>query len=261
MRNRICTIVLNDNQLNDTLKTLDSLSKIDYTQNTPLVVDQESTPTSVSAIRHTFPAVPIFENKKNLGTAAGNNTAIHWALKKPFKWILLIDNPSLVDPNTLNLFMHAAKEDPTCFIFQNPNRSKMLIHRTVFETIGFFDPRFYRFWDKTDFCSRAQRKGFLTQTITLKNSGSTQVRVKTPFDHYHWWRGKLLWIERNTPYKVKKQQFKQIVRSKVWPLLKKVILNKEQRPHAKASLLGILHYFLGTFKLGRDPSKLIHHID
>lgn len=36
----------------------------------------------------------------------------------------------------------------------------MLIKRQVFENVGMFDPNFFVFWEETDFCLRAKKKGY-----------------------------------------------------------------------------------------------------
>ena len=110
MRNRICVVILNSNQKADTLACLKSLSAVDYPLFTPIVADSGSTDDSISAIRAAYPRVPIFE-------AAGNNTVIDWALKKPFKWILLLSNQAVVAPHFLKSFIETSNEYPATKLF------------------------------------------------------------------------------------------------------------------------------------------------
>jgi hypothetical protein len=258
MRDRVCIIILHVNQLDETLATLNSLSKIDYKFFTPLVVIQESTPESVAAIRWAFPRVPLFETSKNLGVAAGNNTAIQWALKKPFKWILLLHNPTKVSTDFLKKMMQATKENTAAKLFKTTSRTAHLIHRDIFETMGLFDPRFFLFWDKTDFYCRARRKGFTDQTVTiegLKEASISSFLKRTPTSHYHWWRSHLLWIEKNHPPLLRKQ----IIQPKIFRLLRiygfHLLSGAKNRTTQiqciKASLKGALHYFFKKFEYNK----------
>ena len=111
-RPRILTILVNWNGKKDTLECLASLEKVSYPRRTTIVVDNGSTDDSVLCIRSAFPNVPIFETKKNLGFAAGNNIGIAWGLTKPYEWILLLNNDTIVAPDFLDAFLIAAKERP-----------------------------------------------------------------------------------------------------------------------------------------------------
>ena len=114
---RILIILLNWNGKRDTLECLSSLQKVSYRHFTPIVVDNGSTDDSVALIRTQFPTVPIFETKENLGFAGGNNVGISWALKKPYDWVLLLNNDTIVAPDFLDAFLQAAKERPQAKIF------------------------------------------------------------------------------------------------------------------------------------------------
>ncbi len=237
MRDRICIVLLNANQKKDILETLCSLTQIDYALFTILVFDQASTDGSVAAIRSAFPKVPISESPMDLGVAGGNNLAVEWALTKPFKWILLLDNPSIAQPSLLKQLLHAAKEHPDTKIFKTGRAH--FIHRTVFETIGLFDSRFRLFWDKADFCSRAIRKGFAIQH--LKRFVESKAVPYTPEHHSLWWYGRLLWLKKNTPPPLLKMRFKTYVYPKIWAMIKKTT-----RPYLKSSFRGIFHYYFNS---------------
>lgn len=107
---RVCVILLNWNGKSDTLECLDSLKKASYRKLQPIVVDNGSTDGSVQAIREAHPLIPILETHQNLGFAGGNNVGIEWALRKPFEWILLLNNDTTVDPCLIEGFLKAAEE-------------------------------------------------------------------------------------------------------------------------------------------------------
>ncbi len=107
---RVCVILLNWNGKKDTLECLHSLQSITYKRMQTIVVDNGSTDDSVQAIRKEYPLIPILETGENLGFAGGNNIGIKWALRKPFEWILLLNNDTTVDPGFIEAFLDAAKE-------------------------------------------------------------------------------------------------------------------------------------------------------
>ncbi len=107
---RVCIILLNWNGKKDTLECLDSLQAVTYKRLQTIVVDNGSTDGSVDAIHKAYPSIPILETGENLGFAGGNNIGIEWALRKPFEWILLLNNDTTVDPGFVTAFLDAAKE-------------------------------------------------------------------------------------------------------------------------------------------------------
>lgn len=255
MSARICIILLNHNQKGCILSSLNALLPRNRLV-TPLVVDQGSTDGSVPAIRAAYPHVPIFENRKNLGVAGGNNEAIQWILIKRFQWILLLGSPVTIPPGYVTRWQEALKEHPETKFFRSTCQLVSFIHRSVFETIGLFDPRFSLFWDRLDYMQRAERKGFEIKTISHE-----PLKFHSPFSidrsaaHYFWWRGYLLWIQRNHPTSERNYLFKQSVRPKIRKLCRDYFLllfqvtlfrKKKALPHLaciRASLRAILNFF------------------
>jgi GT2 family glycosyltransferase len=147
----------------------------------------------------------------------------------------------------------------------------MFIRREVFEKIGFLDPRFFLFWEETDFCSRAKRAGFGVQfcpqaKIWHKVSATANKEGK-PFKMYFHWRNSLLWMERNLSWKEKFLPFVQTARCFIkdsiqlqlrhlkLPFLRRFrpasAIDLEMRMHQqKAKLYGIRDYLLRRFGPG-----------
>lgn len=71
----------------------------------------------------------------------------------------------------------------------------MLIKREVFEKVGFFDEKFFFYYEDADFCLRAQKKGFSVmvnpQVSVIHLLGKTSGRI-TPFATFHQTRSALL---------------------------------------------------------------------
>ncbi len=315
---KVLIIILNWNGKKDTLECLFSLKKITYRHFTPIVVDNGSTDDSVPVIRSHFPDIPIFETKANLGFAGGNNIGISWGLKKPFEWILMLNNDTVVDPGFLEAFLKAAQDQPKAKIlgakiYRYTDRDRidhlgaswnrkiaefeseatnqiddgvsfeemkkvetvcgacLLMHRSVPETIGLLEPRFFLFWEETDFCFRAERVGFEVWTAPkakIWHKVSSSFVGGKPHMHYFWWRSRLLWIERNCLFHERKFLYKTIIFPELWKTMRHYLLRSFQswfkRPKEehlqklsryKAGLLGALHYSLGRF--GNCPKWLL----
>jgi hypothetical protein len=316
-RPRVLIVILNWNGKRDTLECLASLEKVTYRQFTPIVVDNGSTDDSVPVFRSRFPQVPILETKANLGFAGGNNVGIAWALKKPYEWILLLNNDTIVAPDFLEAFLAAAREKPKAKIFgakiyryHDPERidhlggfwnpkiaefvshaqnkiedgfsfeegekvdyvcgACLFMHRSVPQAIGLLEPRFFLFWEETDFCCRASRAGFEVWTAPkakIWHKVSASFTGGKPQMHYFWWRSRLLWIERNCPFPDRKLLYRTIIFPELWKTLRHYLLRSVQnlfrRSEAarlekvlryKASLIGALHYSMSRF--GNCPKWL-----
>lgn len=109
---KIIIILLNWNGKKDTLECISSLQKLNYPNFQILIIDNHSSDDSVEVFRKTHPEIPLLENKENLGFAGGNNPGIKWALDHHAEWILLLNNDTIVDPELLNEFLEASKEEP-----------------------------------------------------------------------------------------------------------------------------------------------------
>jgi GT2 family glycosyltransferase len=309
MRDRICIVLVNWNGKKDTLECLASLQKVDYKLFSVVVVDNGSTDGSVEAIREAFPRTVIFQTGENLGFAGGNNVAIKWALGKPFKWILLLNNDTIVAPDILRAFMETAGQYPDAKIFgakmyrYGTERTldhlggrwveeraefesigmlevdngrfeesqsvdyvcgaALLMHREVPETIGLLEPRFFLFWEETDFCYRARRKGFDVRTAPqakVWHKVSASFVGGKPHTNYFWWRSRLLWLERNLAPEGRARIMRERVRPDLIKAARHFLLltlrrlvqkqTPERRQKAKrllAGLVGACHYYLGRF--------------
>jgi len=78
--------------------------------------------------------------------------------------------------------------------------SCIMVHRLVFEAIGLMDPRFFLYWEETDFCFRAKKAGFAVMTCPKAKAWhkiSSSMPEEKSFSTYFFWRNRLLWIERN----------------------------------------------------------------
>lgn len=145
----------------------------------------------------------------------------------------------------------------------------LFIHCSVFEAIGLLEPRFFLFWEETDFCTRARRVGFDVWTAPqakIWHKVSSSFTGGKPQMHYFWWRSRLLWIERNCTRKERKELYRNIILPELWKSVRHFLLKtlqsffsrspetKQKALRLKAGCLGALHY--GIKRFGNSPKWL-----
>ncbi len=141
----------------------------------------------------------------------------------------------------------------------------LLMHRSVPETIGLLEPRFFLFWEETDFCFRARRSGFGVWTAPsakIWHKVSSSFTGGKPHMHYFWWRSRLLWIERNCTPEEKKSLYRSVIYPELWKSLRHYLIKSlfsfsdtDKIKRNKAGLLGALDYFRRRF--GNCPAWLL----
>ena len=108
----VSIIILNWNGKKDTIECLDSLKQITYPNYVIILVDNGSTDGSVECFKKRYPEIEIIENKENLGFAEGNNIAIRAAITRNAKYIFMLNNDTVVEPNILNYLEKVLEMDP-----------------------------------------------------------------------------------------------------------------------------------------------------
>lgn len=150
----------------------------------------------------------------------------------------------------------------------------MIIKRSVFESIGMLEPRYFLYWEENDFCLRAKRAGFLcfsSPEARIWHKVSASVVGGRPHATYFIWRGRLLWIARHYSSLEKSGIYCRVILPAFFKLVKFQLLKSMQlrllrlfRPHAdyaarkkkileySAALAGIRDYALKRFDQGPD---------
>jgi hypothetical protein len=105
-------VVLNWNGREDTLRCLESLSRVAHGDLGVICVDNGSSDGSQAAIRERFPAVTLIEAGANLGYSGGNNLGISHALEQGARWVMLVNNDATVAPDVVEGFLQAQAERP-----------------------------------------------------------------------------------------------------------------------------------------------------
>lgn len=79
----------------------------------------------------------------------------------------------------------------------------LMVKREVLQSVGLLDPRFFLLWEEADLCFRARRAGYQVMVCPqaiLWHKGSASFSGK-PLASYFFSRNRLLWMERNLPWK------------------------------------------------------------
>ena len=146
----------------------------------------------------------IIKNKKNLGFAGGVNVGVKYALKNGADDVMLLNQDAIVEEGAIEKVVKVMKKDkkigicgPLIFtpdkkvwsaggvidkkrysgghLFKMLKKSPyqvdfisgcaMMIKKEVFEKIGFFDERFFLYYEDVDFCLRTKKAGFKSVLI------------------------------------------------------------------------------------------------
>lgn len=140
-------------------------------------------------------------------------------------------------------------------------------HRSVPETIGLLETRYFLFWEETDYCTRAKQAGFhiwTTPQAIIWHKVSSSFTGGKPHTHYFWWRSRLLFIHLNCTPQQKRTLYRTVLLPEMAKLLRHYFVRSlftfgASRPtklrHYKAGLAGIFDYYRGKF--GNCPSWLL----
>jgi len=180
----VSIIIVNYNGRKFIKECFDSLKRLNYSNYEILFVDNASSDNSLTIVRQNYPLVKVIENHENLGFAAANNIA---AQKAEGEYLFLLNNDTKVDPDVLIELIKVISKDPTigicactlmsydgkqyfhtgigCDLFGYPIVSKqvfysegsaLMIRRSLFQSVGGFDPEYFMFHEDIDLAWRIQ---------------------------------------------------------------------------------------------------------
>jgi GT2 family glycosyltransferase len=121
-------VLLNWNSGEMTAECIRSLLRMRSSDYEIIVVDNGSKDTSVEYLRGQFPEITVLPQDHNLGFAAGCNVGMKLALDRGTKYVLPLNNDTVVDPEFLTELQKTAEEYPQA---------------------GMISPKIY-FWDMPD---------------------------------------------------------------------------------------------------------------
>lgn len=144
----------------------------------------------------------------------------------------------------------------------------LFMHRSVPQTIGLLEPRYFLFWEETDYCYRAKKHGFEVWTAPkarVWHKVSSSFSGGKPHMHYFWWRSRLLWLERNCSDEERQLLYRKVIIPEIVKLIRHYLIkrlfslfskkNGEKLARYKAGCLGIWHYCRKKF--GNCPEWLV----
>ncbi|MBK4734295.1 glycosyltransferase family 2 protein [Noviherbaspirillum pedocola] len=232
---RVLCIVLSFNGYDDTAECLRSLEHNRPEEMDILVVDNASAKGTTEQLRLNFPKIELVALDENLGWAGGNNVGIRIGLSRGYDWICLLNNdivfpelmaknwfaaltslaPCLVHPSIyywdepMVPQLHPGVDGGTYafgavdggvsrFVMDYAYGACLGIHRTIFESVGLLDERFFLQLEETDFHTRSKQFGFQSVCesgvkIFHKESRAFGGR-RTPMKTYYATRNTLLLI-------------------------------------------------------------------
>jgi GT2 family glycosyltransferase len=94
-------VLLNWNSATDTVRCLDSLRTVTDLPFSVIVVDNGSCDGSADEVARRFPGHTLLRAPRNLGFAGGNNLGIRLALERGARYVLLLNNDTVVTPDFL----------------------------------------------------------------------------------------------------------------------------------------------------------------
>ncbi|MHC1756957.1 MAG: glycosyltransferase family 2 protein [Methanosarcina sp.] len=131
----VSIIILNWNGKKNTINCLESLKLTTYPNYEIIVVDNGSTDGSVEYFKEHYLEIEIIENRENLGFAEGNNVAIKEVLKrKEVKYIALLNNDTIVEPDWLDKLVDALETDD--IIGSCQPKMLLLINSGIIDAVG-----------------------------------------------------------------------------------------------------------------------------
>lgn len=116
---KVAIVILNWNGLKNTIECLNSVSVVDKKNFTPeiIIVDNASTDNSVSEIKKLFPKLTFVENSQNYGFAKGNNLGIKKALELRADFVMLLNNDTVLEKNSIQGLIEASEKYPDYSVF------------------------------------------------------------------------------------------------------------------------------------------------
>jgi len=108
----VAIVLLNWNSTDDTLACIESIRKLTYENCQVVVIDNASRSTEYHALRSGCADELILRQKRNLGFAGGCNAGIRWALENGFEYVWLLNNDTVVAPESLAELVRAMQSDP-----------------------------------------------------------------------------------------------------------------------------------------------------
>jgi len=111
MKPSVAIIIVNWNNYKDTSQCLDSIRSIDYPNYQLIVVDNGSKDKSDDNLYKNYPEIILLKNYENLGFTGGCNKGIKYALENNFRYLMLLNNDTIVTNTFLTSLVEFIESD------------------------------------------------------------------------------------------------------------------------------------------------------
>lgn len=114
--------------IKDTIECINSLIHQTYKNLKIIIVDNASPDQGLKIIQQIYPNIEQIINNTNLGAAGGYNTGLKRALETEAKYIYLVNNDTISDPEVIHLLVQAIERyeidiiSPLIYYYNNPQR-------------------------------------------------------------------------------------------------------------------------------------------
>jgi GT2 family glycosyltransferase len=157
---QLSIVILNWNGIDDTRNCLDTLKQSTFNDFRTLVVDNGSTSREGEQLKRLYPEIDLIELDHNHGYGGGNNIGIAEALNDAAcEYILLLNNDTLVPPETLGSLVSKARQNP-----------KTLLSPVILEedgkTVQSLGGRIWRYFGGTTNIGRGQDREEIRSDLT-----------------------------------------------------------------------------------------------
>jgi len=109
---KVFIIILNWNGLEDTDACLESLRKLTYPNFEIVLVDNGSVKDEGTILKEKYPEIHLIKNHQNVGFCGGNNIGAKYALKHGAKYLLFLNNDTIVNPEFLEKLIEFGEKNP-----------------------------------------------------------------------------------------------------------------------------------------------------
>lgn len=197
---KIFIVILNYNGRKVLSRCLRSVFQTDYPDFKVVLVDNNSSDSSLEMARSNFPKAFFIKNEENLGFSAGNNVGIKFSLERGADYVLLLNydtevrkdflkklivcsfqngswgilSPVIFKGDSDQIWFGGGKIDWLRMKIKHDTKIKsrscresafisgcaMLVKAEVFKKIGLLDEDFFLYWEDADFGVRARKAGF-----------------------------------------------------------------------------------------------------
>jgi GT2 family glycosyltransferase len=217
------------------------------------LVDNASEDDSLGHLSGLGDDITLIESPVNAGWTGGNNIGVKQALAAGYEFIFILNNDAFVERNTLAVLLASFRENATRKPILGPvhknygedrydflgfiddhaittesvqtldktydtwfiKGAAIFAHRSHFETVGFFDDRFFLNWDDSDWCMRAVKAGYpllMVRDAVIKHIGSASTGgTRSPLQAYFMARNRLLFGEKHFPITQRGRELRSLV--------------------------------------------------